>query len=131
MNDNNNYGFYSMDKLIEFGLGMTMARQMMKVMNESMEGMQTPATPKPLQQQALHVQQVHPVAPSIYYVCIDGKSAGPFNEMEITKLITSKRIDKDTLAWIPGQSQWEKIENIPAILRIVALTPPPLTPSIL
>ena len=66
MSDNRDYGFYSMDRLIEFGLGMTMARQMMKVMNESMEGMQTPTAPKPLQQQALHVQQVHPVSPSMY-----------------------------------------------------------------
>ena len=126
MNDNNNYGFYSMDKLIEFGLGMTMARHMMKVMNESLEGMQTPAAPKPLQQNPLYVQQIHPVTLSAYYVCLDGKSAGPFNEMEITKLINSKRINKDSLAWMPGMPQWEKIENIPAILRIVALTPPPL-----
>ena len=126
MSDQN---FYSIDRLIEFGLGMTMARQMMKVMNESMEGMQTPTAPKPLQQNPLYVQQVNPVPPSAYYVCIDGKSAGPFNEMEISKLIYSKRINKDTLAWMPGLSQWDKVENIPAILRIVALIPPPLRPN--
>ena len=126
MNDDNRYGFYSMDKLIEFGLGMTMARQMMKVMNESMEGMQMPQAPRPLQQNVPQLQQMFPVTPSMFYVCIDGKAAGPFNEMEMAKLISNKRVNKDTMAWMPGMNSWQPIESVPAILKIIALTPPPM-----
>ena len=127
MDQNSNYGYYSMDRLIEFGLGMSMARQMMRLMNESMENFQIPSAPKPLQHQSIYVQQVNPVRPASYYFCIDGSTAGPFSESEVAQLIAAKRINKETLAWIEGMPQWDKIENVPAILRIVALTPPPLS----
>lgn len=127
MDQNCNYGYYSMDRLIEFGVGMSMARQMMRLMNESMDNFQIPSAPKPLQQQPVYVQQVNPIKPTSYYLCIDGSTAGPFSESEVAQLIATKRINKETLAWIEGMPQWDKAENIPAILRIVALTPPPIS----
>ena len=35
----NNDNFLSLDRLVKFGLGMSMARQMVNVMNESMQNM--------------------------------------------------------------------------------------------
>ena len=39
MNDSN---FFSMDRLVEFGMGLTVAQQMIKTMNESMTTMHIP-----------------------------------------------------------------------------------------
>ena len=115
MDDNH---FFSIDRLIEFGLGMGMARQMINVMNESMQSMYVPGSiqsmPNPVAQQ------------QIYYVALDGKHVGPLNDSELSQLISQKKVDKNTLAWMPGMATWQPIEQIPAVLRIVALTPPPL-----
>lgn len=100
-----------MDRLIEFGLGMSMARQMMRLMNESMDNFQIPSAPKPLQQQPVYVQQVNPIKPTSYYLCIDGSTAGPFSESEVAQLIATKRINKETLAWIEGMPNGTRLRT--------------------
>ena len=83
-----------MDRLIEFGLGMGVARQMVNVMNQSMRSMYIPGS----------VQSMPQPAQSIYYVAIDGNAVGPLNDSELS----------------------QPIEKVPAILKVIALTPPPL-----
>lgn len=61
-----------------------------------------------------------------YYVAIDGVPVGPLGDGDLSQLIHQKKVNKDTLAWMPGMQGWQAKENIPAILRIVALTPPDL-----
>ena len=115
MDDNN---FFSIDRLVEFGMGMAMAQQMVNVMNQSMQSMYVPGSiqsmPKPVAQQ------------QIYYVAIDGKTVGPLNDSELSQLISQKKVNKDSLSWVPGMSSWQPIEQVPAILKVIALTPPPL-----
>ena len=113
MNDNS---FFSIDRLVEFGLGMGMAQQMVGMMNQYMQSMYVPGS----------IQSMPKPIPQVYYVAIDGKQVGPLNDSEISQLISRQEITKDTLAWIPGMQDWQPIEQIPAILRIVALTPPVL-----
>ena len=111
--DNNN--FFSVDRLVEFGMGMAMAQQMIQVMNQSMKQMYVPGS-----------MQSMPASPSpIFYVAIDGQSVGPLTESEFAYLVTNKKVTKDSLAWMPGMPGWLPIEQVPAILKIVALTPPP------
>lgn len=113
--DNND--FFSLDRLLEFGLGMGMAQQMINTMNQSMKSMYIPGSIQSMPQQ--------PVA-SIYYVAIDGQQTGPFRESELMELIRDKKVSKDTLAWMPGMETWLPVEKVPAILKLIALTPPPL-----
>lgn len=113
MNDND---FYSMDRLIEFGLGVNIARQMIDSMNQGMQNMYIPGS----------MQNVQSQQSTLYYVAIEGKQAGPFNESEMMQLVNLRKINKDTLAWMPGMTAWQPIENVPAILKLIALTPPPL-----
>ena len=113
MSDND---FYSMDRLIEFGLGVNIARQMVNCMNQGMQNMHIPGS----------MQNVQPQQSTIYYVAIEGKQAGPFNESEMMQLVNLKKIDKDTLAWMPGMNAWQPIANVPSILKLIAVTPPPL-----
>lgn len=113
--DNND--FFSLDRLLEFGLGMGMAQQMINTMNQSMKSMYIPGSIQSMPQQ--------PIA-SIYYVAIDGQQTGPLRESELMELIRVKKVSKDTLAWMPGMTTWLPIEKVPAILKLIALTPPPL-----
>ena len=106
--------FYSIERLMEFGLGMAFAQQMINVMNQSIQQMYVPGS-----------MATMPVA-DVIYVALDGKSVGPLSNSEFAKLLETGNINKDTLAWVPGMMSWQPIEQVPAILKIVALTPPPL-----
>ena len=74
----NNDSFFSIDRLVEFGLGMSMAQQMMNVMNESMKNMYVPGSIQTM-------PSSRPVATC--YVAIDGKSVGPLSESEFSQMV--------------------------------------------
>ena len=114
MDDNN---FFSIDRLVEFGMGMAMARQMVNMMNETMHQTYVPGS----------IQSMPRPMPQTYYVAIEGCQVGPLNDSEISQLVSQRKINKDTLGWVPGMETWMPIEQIPAILKVIALTPPPLT----
>ena len=113
MNDNS---FYSINRLVEFGMGMAMAQQMVRVMNETMQTMYVPGS----------IQTMPAVQPVTFYVAINGQPVGPISESEFTQMVTNKQITKDTLAWMPGMLAWKPIELIPAILKVIAVAPPPI-----
>lgn len=117
MCDNN---FYSMDKLVEFGMGMSIANQMAQSMNKALNQMQMPG--------AGNIPNKTPYE-NIYYAVINGKSEGPFSITELTRLISEKKIFKETYIWKPGMLKWDLAENISEILRLVAITPPSLPMS--
>lgn len=113
MNDNS---FYSIDRLIEFGMGMAIAQQMVKVMNETMQTMYVPGAPQNI---------ISPQSISIY-VAIDENPVGPISEKEFSNLVSEQKVTKDSLVWMPGMLGWKPIEEVPILLKIIALTPPPL-----
>lgn len=113
----NEESFFSIDRLIEFGLGMGMAQQMIKIMNETMKSMYVPGSVGTIQT----TTQSLPI-----YVAINGQSTGPYTEAEFSKLVGQGVVNKDTLVWQPGMLAWKPVESVPSVLKIVALTPPPL-----
>ena len=112
MDDNS---FFSMDRLIEFGMGMTIAQQMAKSMNESMTSMHVPGAMNPMEQPKQ----------KLFYAVLEGNQVGPLSESELSRLITEKKVAKETFVWMPGMSNWDIIENVPEVLKLVALSPPP------
>jgi len=113
----NDSSFFSMDRLVEFGMGMAVAQQMVGTMNHTMQNMRVPGAG-------------NPVLPSqrpelAYYVMLDGKQAGPFSECEVVRLINDKKVSKETYVWHAGLREWQIAENVPTVLRLVALAPPP------
>jgi len=111
----NNDSFFSIDRLVEFGMGMAVAQQMVKTMNDAMTNMHIPGTMNPMQ-----------TAPQqFYYAIIEGRQAGPFSEQELVRLINEKKIVKETYIWKQGLVKWEIAEKIPEVLKLVALAPPP------
>ena len=105
MDDSN---FFSLNRFVELGVEMGVANQMASVVNESMRSM--------------HIPEAQNATSKIYYVAIEGKAVGPLNEGELMQLITQKKVNKNTLVWMPGMSGWKVIENVPEVLKVVALT---------
>ena len=112
MNDDS---FFSINRLVEFGMGMAVAQQMVNTMNSAMTNMHVPGSMNPMQT----------ASPQFYYAMIDGNQAGPFSEQELSRLIAEKKIVKETYIWKPGLPKWEIAEKLPEILKLVALAPPP------
>ena len=108
-----NDSFYSLDRLIEFGLGINIANQMIKVMNDSFQQMYVPGADNPMKQPS-----------SLFYVVVDGKQVGPLSESEMARLVMQNMITASTYVWKPGMSSWKIASEVPEVLRIVALTPP-------
>ena len=107
--------FYSMDRLMEFGMGMAMAQQMTQMMNETMANVRVPGAQNPMARQSPE---------RVYYVALEGKQAGPFSETEVARLIADKKVTKETQVWHPGLPAWKTVEQVPEVLRLVALAPP-------
>lgn len=116
MNDD----FNSIDRLVELGLSLAIANQMVSSMNQSLNQMQVP-----------NGQVMRPKAGEYYYVVIDGKQAGPYLLTELYRLIEEKRVCKETYVWKPGMTQWDLAENIAELVKLVALTPPPVPETII
>ena len=110
--------FFSMDRLVEFGLSMAVAQQMVNTMNQTMQNMYVPGA-----QNAMA-----PTPSQVYYAVVDGCQAGPLSEAELTKLIVEHKINKDTYVWMPGMNAWQPAEKVPHVMRLVALSPPPFEP---
>ena len=112
----NDESFYSIDRLVEFGMGMAMAQQMVGMMNQTMRQMYVPGC----------IQSMPAVQSVTFYVAINGRQVGPISESEFTQLVKTKQVTKDTLAWMPGMLAWKPIEQIPSILKVIAVAPPPI-----
>ena len=112
--------FYSIDRLVEFGLTLGVATQMANSMNASFQVMQIPGARNPMQPNALAEDQ------PLFYAVLDGKSVGPLATSELSRLIAEKRVTKETYIWKPGMQNWQLAESVPEVLRLAALTPPPL-----
>lgn len=112
--------FYSIDRLIEFGLTLGVATQMANSMNAGLRAMQVPGARNPPQPNMLAEDRL------LFYVVLDSKSVGPIATSELSRLIAEGRMTRETYVWKPGMPDWQLAENVPEVLRLVALTPPPI-----
>lgn len=113
--------FFSIERLVEFGLGMGIAQQMVQSMNHALQNTHLPGTMNPVQGPLRGNQS--------FFVILDGKQAGPLNEAEMTRLIADGRVSKESHVWKPGMANWQRCEEVPEVLRLVALCPPPFKPE--
>ena len=109
--------FYTIDRLVEFGMSMAVANQMVNSMNQTLNNMNIPGAGK-----SIPTKQPE----TVYYAVLDGNQAGPYSLTEVSRLINEKRIVKETYVWKPGMEKWDLAQNVEEILRLVALSPPPI-----
>jgi len=110
--------FFSIDRLIEFGMGMAIAQQMVGSMNNAFQNMSIPGVDTMHQGKAAINDQ-------FYYAMIKDKQVGPLSLKDLCDLINKKEIVSETYLWNPSLTGWKMAEQIPEIVRLVAMTPPP------
>ena len=101
------------DKMIEMGMGMTIANQIPQMMNSVM----------PNQNQQVVASTPPPIVGNVFqiYACIRGQQVGPLNEQECVQFIQKGLITKDTLMWKVGLPNWIAATQIPEIGKLLLL----------
>jgi hypothetical protein len=107
MNDENMFSF---NRLIEFGIGMSIAQQLVKNFSEAKYDNR--------QESVGNEKQI--VNTKGYYAIIHGIQRGPFTEQEVIQLISEKQVVKETYIWREGMPSWTIAEKVPNFLRLVA-----------
>lgn len=98
------------DKIIEFGMGMTVAKQIPQMMDMAMSQCQTTATPPDIKTDSANV-----------YIVNNGQQAGPFSEAETKQLIKNGILTPLTMVWMPKMPQWMPASQVPAINKLLLL----------
>lgn len=93
------------DRLVEFGFGVSIAHQMIRMMNSTMQSMFVPG------------QTINQPKQKEWFVAIDRKPSGPYSEEEIKKLLLDKKLKQDDLVWSSGMKEWQQAKNVPEILK--------------
>jgi hypothetical protein len=115
MKDDNS--FNSIERLMEFGMSMAVAQQMMQTMNHAIQNMTTP-----------QFKNVNVTLPKIshFYALVNDIPQGPFTEQELNGHILANRINKDTLVWLNGLPGWIPANQVPELTKLFELMPPPM-----
>lgn len=120
--------FSSLDKLIEFGLGIGLATQMMNTMNSTIARTAIPGVginpgvsfqPENIVNSQSGFENV--ANNRGYYVVYEERLAGPLNDSEIEKLIKNNKVDNKTFCWYPGLASWKLAEDIPEVNKLLLL----------
>lgn len=109
--------FSSLDRLMEMGMSLGLAQQMVNTMNHTINsmhiaGVNAGTTGQTLHQQASSVQ---------WYAAIDNHLAGPLSEKDLHKFIEKNLLVADTLLWCPGMKTWQRAQDIPVINKELLL----------
>lgn len=102
------------------GMGFVMAQQMAGMMNPQ-QGQTNPQlgggglAPPPIPQAVL------------YFYAANGQQAGPVNFEQLRQLFANRTINRDTLVWKQGMSNWTALKDVEELKAFLGgSTPPPL-----
>lgn len=104
--------FASVDRLMEFGMSMAVAQQMVNTMNHCMQNMYVPGAGILINAQPSKQE---------FHLTINNRVAGPFNLTELAALAKAHTLTESTLVWSPGMSGWMKARDIPEINKLIIL----------
>lgn len=122
-----NNDFSSIDRLIEIGLSMATANQMISTMNNAINNMQMPGQtyvgPTSSNHQCNMSKFSIPATSkgSEYYLTIDNKVSGPYKYEELSKLVAKRKLNGTTLMWHVGLTGWKYASDIPEINKLILL----------
>lgn len=111
--------FSSIQKLISFGMDSTFATKMIESMNVAMSNMSVPGSMTnylPSENDTASTQ--------LWYAVIEGLPVGPLDKKEMLSFLFNKKITKDSLVWQFGMRQWQRVEDVPDVIKLVLQLPP-------
>ncbi|MCC7350240.1 MAG: SPFH domain-containing protein [Phycisphaerales bacterium] len=99
---------------VGLGAGYMMAQQFGQAMNPA--NPQTPPAAGP------------PPVPSAaaYFIVLDGQQAGPFDLGKLRENAAAGRLNRQTLVWKQGMSQWTAAGEVAELGSLFAIAPPPI-----
>ncbi len=106
----NSNGGGTISDMIGMGAGIALGQNMADSFNKN----HTKDTPPPLPTRD----------EKVYHIALDNVSEGPYDIRTIKNLILKGEINRDTLVWSKGMSDWNKAENV--FQNLFENTPPPL-----
>ena len=104
-----------LERIMELGIGLSMARHMPDLMSQTMQsamGGRNAASQQP------------PQIPTetVWYLVIDNAQAGPFNEAAMQQIIKNNLIKPETLVWKAGMPKWMPASQVPEINKLFLLS---------
>lgn len=96
----NNYS--TIGDLMEFGMGLAVAQQMIRTMNNCVSNLQSCNIPNTRN----------------YYAIINNKQAGPLTEKNVKDYIKAGIISQYSLVWFFGLKGWSMALNVPEINKL-------------
>lgn len=106
-------GKLSIENMVEFAMGLSMASLFTKAMNNTFDNTQ----------RILNNSQLNNSAKYIYAV-IDGAQSGPYSLGEVIDMIKSGSITLETYIWKSGMPEWMRAKDVTDISPNFCLTPP-------
>ncbi len=99
---------------VGLGMGNMMANTMGQAVNQMNQQQQAAPPPPPIPQA---VQ---------FFVAVDGKQAGPFNEQQLAEMVQSGALKRETLIWKAGMAAWTAAGQVPEVSNVFGSAPPPI-----
>ncbi|MBM3968390.1 MAG: DUF4339 domain-containing protein [Planctomycetes bacterium] len=94
------------------GMGFAMANRMAQM--GAVPGAQPTGTPPPVPDAAT------------WHAAIGGQSSGPYSLAQIQTAIQAGQLDRSTLVWCTGMSNWQPAGEVPQTASLFGAVPPPL-----
>lgn len=104
--------FSSIEKLVAFGLELSIAQQMIASMNQTMRSIDIPGSMTDDNR--------------CWFIAVDGNPTGPYMEKDLLAKLLSNELTIDSLVWRVGLSDWKFVKDTPEILKLITLLPPSL-----
>lgn len=113
--------FSSIDRLIEFGMGMGLAQQMINTMNQSMNTMRIAGVNAGTTGQLQGA--VRSADSRQWFAAVDNRQVGPLSDDELLQLISRGIVVDKSLLWTPGLPAWKMARDIPEVNKMIILNP--------
>jgi hypothetical protein len=110
---NHDDSYYSVERLVEFGISMAVAQQMISGFQQAMSPLNQTQVIAPAQTMS-----------RVYFAIVGGTQVGPLSNHDIIRMVRDREINANTLLWTAGMPQWKSASSFPEIMSIVALAPP-------
>jgi membrane protease subunit (stomatin/prohibitin family) len=110
------------------GVGLGMGFAMANKMSEMLTGGGAAAAPSGAAQAAPHTPPPIPTEARFYFA-VNGHQTGPFTKAEARAKVRQGEITRDSLAWTPGQKDWQASDSLAELAPLFDEMPPPLPPA--
>ncbi|MBO8456113.1 MAG: SPFH domain-containing protein [Bacteroidetes bacterium] len=98
-------------------MGGAVGSNMANMMGTMGQNIASPAPPTP-----------PPASVAQYHVIVNGQQSGPYNMTQVSNMIASGQLTRDSYVWKQGMPAWAQASALPELAAAFGAVPPPFTP---